>query len=429
MSASFAPVTATAPFASALVLDTSSSATPGTYVITIKGSSGAQVKTSTFSLTVVPSGSPPPTMYTETVSSSSAQGGTTSPAPGTYSFPSGQLLTVTALPASGWSLNHWLLNGNPAGNGTTFSFVATNNAAIEAVFSNTTNQQANAVASVSFAASGASSAQIVVDGTSYALPTSFSWSVGSTHQVSAQSVIATGDGAQLVAAGWHGAVNSSSPSTTFTVKNDMTLIVSYQTEYLVDFTFASGAGTPVAAQNATIYGPQGLVTVTSANSSAWLDSGASYSPLGGTVGGVVVPVVPGVGSFVVDGPRTVTVPLSTFPVSVKVVDLFGQPISGANVTLTTSGEMRFTQVTGSDGLATFDNVPMGWFSATYTYLGVSGSLSSTATGGHTDTVTMALSYPVFTVAVVFAGLVVISAVARWRRGKRVEDAFDGYSNF
>ena len=371
VSSSFSTVAGTAPFASALVLDSSSSAAPGTYQLTVRGASGTQVASATFVLTVDPAGIAPAATYTETVSSSPSQGGTTDPAAGAYSFESGRLVTITALPFTGWSLDHWLVNGNPAGNGTKFSFVGAGDTTVEAVFSQAP-PQTNPVASVSFSATGSSRAQITVDGIQYPLPTSFSWAVGSTHEVSTQTVIPEGSAAEVVLASLQGGVNSSFPEASFTVEKDMTLIASYQTEYLVGFSFTDSAGGSVAAQNATIYGPQGLVTVTSANSSAWLEAGATYTPLGGTVGGVGVPVAPGAASFTVDGPMTVSIPLSTYPVSIKVVDMFGQPISGANVTLTTSGQERLTQITGKNGSATFQNVPMGWFYVTYSYLGVSG---------------------------------------------------------
>jgi len=362
-----------------------------------------------------------------TVSTSSPEGGTTLPPVGEYAYQADHLLTVTAKPVSGWSLDHWLVNGDPAGNGTQLSFIPQANTTIVAVFVDVAPPN-TPVASVSFAASGTSASNVTVDGVQYALPTSFTWPVGSSHQVSAATLVPTGNETELVLAGWQGGANSSSSALSFTVEKDMTLVAKYQAKYLFDFAFTDSTGSPVVLQNATFYGPEGLITVTAANSSAWLRAGAQYTAMGGTVEGTSVPVLTGFGSFVACGPQTVTVPLSIYPISIRVVDVFGQPISGANVTLTTSGQERFTQLTGSNGSATFNGVPMGWFAATYSYLGVSGALSSSAVGAHSETVTMALSYPVFTVAVVFAAIVAISSVARWRRAKASEQAFDGYSN-
>ena len=426
-SVSFTPVAGTASFVSVMVINTTSNASPGTYQIDVVGRSGTQVVSSSFALTVEPAAAAPPA-YKVVISASSHQGGTIEPAPGTYTYRADQLLTITASPVTGWSFSHWVVNGNPAGNGTQLSFTPQEDVTIVAVFSDTA-PLAIPTASVSFAASGVNSTEIVVDGTSYSLPASFAWAVGSTHQVSAQSLIQAGDGTQLVFASWSGGLNTSSPALSLTVEKSMTLFAGYEARYLVDFAFISATGSSVASQNATFYGPDGLITVTSPNASAWLYGGARYTPLGGEVGGTIVPALQGFGSFTVTSPEAVTVPLSAYPVSVRVVDVFGRPISGANVTLTTSSQERLSEITGGNGSATFNNVPMGWFVATYSYLGVSGSLSSSATGAHAETITMALSYPVFTVAAVFAGLIAISAVARWRRGKQVENAFDGYSNF
>ena len=41
----------------------------------------------------------------------SSEGGTTSPLPGTYSYPAGTSVEITAAPSSGYSFDHWLLDG------------------------------------------------------------------------------------------------------------------------------------------------------------------------------------------------------------------------------------------------------------------------------------------------------------------------------
>jgi hypothetical protein len=426
VSVTFTPVSGTASFVSVLAINAPRTLALGTYLFSVVGKTGTLSRTASFTLTVLGAQANVQTVGVK-LSTSPPLGGTTDPVAGSYTYQANRLLTITAQPLSGWSLDHRLVNGNPAGNGTQLSFVPEENVTIVAVFSNAA-PQATQTASVSFAAAGATSSDVVVDGVSYPLPTSFAWQVGSSHQVSAQTLIPSGGATELVLAGWHGGVNSSSSALSFTVKKGMTLIANYHSKYLVDFGFIDSSGSSVAPQNATIYGPEGLVTVTSANSSAWLEAGATYTPLGGTVGGVVVPVLPGFGGFTANSPTTVTVPLSAYPVSIRIVDLFGQPISGANVTLTTSGQARLTQITGKNGSATFGDVPMGWFDATYSYLGVSGSISSSVVGVHTETVTMALSYPIFTVAAVFAGMVAISSVVRWRRNRESDRTFDGYSN-
>ena len=54
-----------------------------------------------------------PTYYTLTISASS--GGTTSPAPGTYSYQEGTIVSVTAIPNTNYAFDYWELDGAYAG--------------------------------------------------------------------------------------------------------------------------------------------------------------------------------------------------------------------------------------------------------------------------------------------------------------------------
>jgi hypothetical protein len=314
---------------------------------------------------------------------------------------------MSAFPSSGWSFSHWLIDGRLAGNGTELAFMASSNVNITPVFSKAV-VTATPRASVAFLSKGGNSSLIVIDGTKYSLPTSFSWNVGSTHTASVQAVVPIGTATELFFVGWQGGLNSSSSTLDFTVENNMTVIAAYQAKYLVNLVFVNPAGAILSVQNETISGPQGLMSIASGNSSVWLDAGAKYALVGATIDGMtIMPLDPRFGAIAVTKPQTVTIPLSIYPVSIKLVDVFGQPISGALVTLTTEGGGQFAQVTDKNGSATFVDVPMGSFHATYSYLGVSGNVSNQAVGAHNVTATLALSYPlVSVVAVVAAGLAI-----------------------
>ena len=215
-SVSFTPVSGTASFVSVLVIDTTVSVTPGTYQITIEGRSGTQAHSSSFELVVSPA---PPASYALTVSFSPQQGGTTDPAPGTYIYQTGQLLTVTALPSTGWSMGHWLVNGNSAGNATSLSFVMTRNTVVQAVFSEALQPAAGtpkqtATASVFSNVEGPQ--QVMVDGTAYSLPVSFNWAAGSTHVLKAENTVTNGSQTALFFSGWTGSLTSTSQSLSVT---------------------------------------------------------------------------------------------------------------------------------------------------------------------------------------------------------------------
>jgi hypothetical protein len=117
-----------------------------------------------------------------------------------------------------------------------------------------------------------------------------------------------------------------------------------------------------------------------------------------------------------------------YPVQLRFVDLFGQPIQGASVVLTTEGGQTFTALTGSDGTAYFNTVPFGWYTAKYSYLGLSGQVVDTTTGPHVQTMTVALSYPLFTVAAAVVVGIVISWIRNKLRNRGVYAAFDGLSH-
>jgi Divergent InlB B-repeat domain len=406
---------------STLLLSTSTSVAPGNYQIDVVGKSGQLVSSIAFQLTVQAA---KPATYAMTFSASSGiggiVGGTTDPPSGTHIYAAGQLVTIHAVPSSGWSFSHWLVDGRQAGNGTELSFMANENMDITPVFSQAV-VTATPMASVSFLSNGENSSLIVIDGNDYVLPTSFNWAIGSSHTVSVQSVSPVGAATELIFVGWQGGLSSSSSALSFTVKNDMMVVAAYQVKYLVSLVFVDPIGAVVSTQNATLSGPKGLMSISSGNSSIWLDGGSKYTLVAATTHGVsVTPLLPEYNAIAVTKPETITIPLSMYPVSIRLIDAFVQPISGASVSLTTEGGELFSQVTDKNGTATFTDVPMGWFDATYSYLGVSGTVSNQATGAHDVTVTMALSYPLVAVVAIFvAGFAIAIARAKLWKGDKV----------
>jgi len=71
--------------------------------------------------------------YTLTISTTT--GGTTSPVPGTYTYPSGSYASVTALPSANYFLDYWLLDGSNAGSTNPASILMNKDHSLKAVFS------------------------------------------------------------------------------------------------------------------------------------------------------------------------------------------------------------------------------------------------------------------------------------------------------
>ena len=70
--------------------------------------------------------------YTLTITATS--GGTTNPAPGTYTYWQGTVVSVTAIPNPGYILDHWELDGAPAGSQNPISITMNTNHNLHAVF-------------------------------------------------------------------------------------------------------------------------------------------------------------------------------------------------------------------------------------------------------------------------------------------------------
>jgi hypothetical protein len=107
-------------------------------------------------------------------------------------------------------------------------------------------------------------------------------------------------------------------------------------------------------------------------------------------------------TFSVGQPVTLSFRTNVFPQTIKVTDVYNLPLQGATVNVTALNGARLFAVTDAQGIAQF-RVPVGLFSATVQYLGVSNQIAAESEGSHSLTVSFLLSYPFLaTVAAVSA---------------------------
>jgi hypothetical protein len=325
-----------------------------------------------------------------------------------------------------------VVNGATAGNGTSLSFIITEDIRVQAVFSPFAQSglaASSKMASVSILSSSGGPVRVTADGAAYSLPVSFSWALGSTHDLGALDANTSGSQTKIFFSGWSGSVNSAQQAITIVANADMTITAGYQVKDLVSISYATSGGLPVLPSAAVLRGPDGFPVASVGNSSYWLIAGAQYTLVSADIMNVnVSPLSESNSIFIVSSPGSLTIPLSIYPVQFRFVDLFKQPIQGASVKLTTEGGQSFTAVTGGDGVAYFNTVPFGWYTAKYSYLGLSGQVADTTVGPHVQTMTMALSYPLFTVVAAFAVAIVLSWIRNKLRNRGVYAAFDGYSH-
>ncbi|MEM3465421.1 MAG: hypothetical protein QW566_03005, partial [Candidatus Jordarchaeales archaeon] len=62
------------------------------------------------------------------------EGGTLSIAPGSYEYETGQTVTITATPSSGYNFERWEVDGSPAGTSTTLTITMDTDHTVKAVF-------------------------------------------------------------------------------------------------------------------------------------------------------------------------------------------------------------------------------------------------------------------------------------------------------
>jgi parallel beta-helix repeat protein len=80
-----------------------------------------------------PYGAPPPSTYALTITTTF--GGTTNPAPGTYSYTANSSVQVTATPEAGYLFDHWELDSVNVGSANPYTVLMDKNHMLEAVFS------------------------------------------------------------------------------------------------------------------------------------------------------------------------------------------------------------------------------------------------------------------------------------------------------
>jgi hypothetical protein len=84
---------------------------------------------------ITPYSAPPPPTYALTITTTA--GGTTNPAPGTYSYTADLWVQVTAIPNTGYLFDHWELNNVNVGSANPYLFLMNRDYTLEAVFSPT----------------------------------------------------------------------------------------------------------------------------------------------------------------------------------------------------------------------------------------------------------------------------------------------------
>jgi flagellin-like protein len=145
----------------------------------------------------------------------------------------GDVVQLTASPANGWSFQSW--SSPPGGSASPASITISSNTVVTATFIQ------NTPVSITFTSSGiggdtGSATVLTIDGTTYnqsLLPHTFSWTIGSTHSVTASDSVSAGSGKRYKWVNWtNGDGLSGVELGTYTVPSSaITVTVNYKTQW------------------------------------------------------------------------------------------------------------------------------------------------------------------------------------------------------
>ncbi len=160
------------------------------------------------------------------------------------------------------------------------------------------------------------------------------------------------------------------PPVTFTKPHF--LIVSAVAQYRVAFQFLDGSSKN-ALQPSDVQLAVGNSTVDVQGRYTWLANGTSFRVVNVMWEGTGVGPTPAP-SFNVASPLNVTLNTRVYPASLKVVDLLGLPVSGAQVSMTLANGTTVTGTTNGDGTFAAGMVPLGAFTAKVSNLGTGAQI-------------------------------------------------------
>ena len=326
----------------------------------------------------------------------------------------------------GYSLDGGAATPVTAGSEFTASFMVDSPQSLVVVLSSPSSQCSSQSCAPTFSVTVQSSSAIPasfwVDGSYYSEPVTFSWAAGSVHNITA----AAGGEKSFVRtefSGWTGLADSPSNTVLLTVNGSGSLTAEYLKQELVTLRFSDTAGDPIIPQSVILESQSGKESL-GANLTAWVTPGTTYTLNSVTWMDWNV-VMSNDSTFNVAQPATLGFVLGVYPQTIKAEDVYGQPLQGATVTVTTLNGRTINVTTDGDGVAAF-RVPVGLFSATVSYLGVSNQIISASEGSHTFAMSFVLSYPL--VATVGAMLGGAAIFIFFKRGKKVTGTLQFFSD-
>jgi hypothetical protein len=195
-----------------------------------------------------------------------------------------------------------------------------------------------------------------------------------------------------------------------------TLVFDSVKQYFVAFSFTDASGSKHVVPTSLAIDQQNGGVEDVPGFTAWVDNGTAFTVASLTWEGVDVKPL-GSTSHQVNAPENVTIMSRVYPASLKVVDLLGLGVQGAEVAAKLANGTTVTKATNSSGVVGFGLIPIGTYGAAISNLGVSTSTSADASVRSESTATVDVSVPVVGIVILIVAALGVSAFLVRRRGR------------
>ena len=149
-------------------------------------------------------------------------------------------------------------------------------------------------------------------------------------------------------------ITGSTSTPAFSLNSTQQVSFATVTQYLISFHFTDYSGLAIAPRSFTVSLSGGAENLTASKS--WFDSGSRFTVTSIDWEGVEVPSV-GSPGLRATSPQPLTVQTEVYQASLKVTDLLGFPVSGAQVTVTFGNKSSTTLLSGDDGSVSLGLLP------------------------------------------------------------------------
>ena len=247
-------------------------------------------------------------------------------------------------------------------------------------------------------------------GTTLAATTGYTWGLVGNDTRQNLSSFTLDSAITNVARGASG--NFTTPEITFTAPH--TLFFTSVTQYLVTLQFKDSTGADTISPTTVEIELDDPAIVTVPPSGTWLDNGTSFQLYKIEWEGVdVMPANQTV--YTVTAPLNQTVLDRVYNGNILVTDYLGLPVSGAEVSITLDNGTTLIATTDSSGYVALNQIPIGNYTATVSYLGTTSSFRGDAASPTTAHAEVFASYATIGIMVVFAPVVAAVLIAVRRR--------------